>query len=146
MVTGSGGNDWVMDNTRFAWYDCLTRSEHSRYWCGSSGGILWYRVIDPLLATHVSGETPPQGVTLVTGYPNPFNAMAVFSISIPQSSIINLTIYDLVGREVATLVNEWLAPGEHTRQWDAAGMPSGVYFYRLNAGSFVQTKKLVLLR
>ena len=55
-------------------------------------------------------------------------------------------MYDVLGREIATLVNEVKHPGTYTVEWNAQGMPSGVYFYRLRAGSFVQTRKLLLLR
>lgn len=62
------------------------------------------------------------------------------------NSYVSLKIYDLLGREVATLVNEKLPAGTYKKEWNAAGFPSGVYFYRLQAGSFTDTKKLVLLR
>jgi hypothetical protein len=55
-------------------------------------------------------------------------------------------VYDVLGREVATIVSEKLPAGNYSRQWNAAKMPSGIYFYRLQAGSFTETKKLVLLR
>jgi hypothetical protein len=57
-----------------------------------------------------------------------------------------LKVFDLMGRDVATLVNEELAAGNYIRQWDASNKSSGVYFYQLNSGSFVEAKKLVLLR
>jgi hypothetical protein len=57
-----------------------------------------------------------------------------------------LKVYDVLGREVATLVNEWKQPGEYTATWNAEKVPSGVYFYRLAAGKFVETKKLLLIR
>jgi len=102
----------------------------------------------------VSGRDPT--VTryhLFQNYPNPFNPATTFTFSLPaslaggRSSVFAyLAIYDLLGREIATLVNEKLAPGTYTRTWDATGQPSGVYFYRLSTTNFVQTKKLVLLR
>jgi hypothetical protein len=61
-------------------------------------------------------------------------------------SFVSLKIFDLSGREIATIVSEELSAGNYTRQWDAANMPSGVYFYRLKAGSFTETKKLILVR
>jgi len=59
---------------------------------------------------------------------------------------VSLNIYDVLGREVATLVNEELNAGTYTVQWDASGFPSGIYFYRLNAGNFVETKKMLMLK
>ena len=60
--------------------------------------------------------------------------------------MVELKIFDVLGREVATLVNERKAAGSHSVRWDAAGMPSGVYFYRLQAGDFSETRKLMLIR
>jgi hypothetical protein len=113
--------------------------------------------------------TLPQNVTGVTGsqgnivpgifnlgqnYPNPFNPKTVISYQLPVMSKVNLKIYDILGREVETLVNEVKQAGSYSVRWNALGMPSGVYFYRLvattvssgHAGSFVETRKLVLLR
>jgi hypothetical protein len=59
---------------------------------------------------------------------------------------VSLKVFDLLGREVATIVSEELAPGNYTRQWNAGGMSSAVYFYQLKAGTFLETKRLILLR
>jgi hypothetical protein len=88
----------------------------------------------------------PWQVTLHQNYPNPFNPRTRFSFSVPHSSIVTLSVYDVLGREVATLVNEKLATGTYEREWDATGQPSGVYFYRLQSAGFTETKKLVLVR
>jgi hypothetical protein len=88
----------------------------------------------------------PQRYSLEQNYPNPFNSSTVISFSLPLKSSVLLKVFDIMGREVATLVNEELAAGNHYHQWDASNISSGVYFYRLQAGSFTQTKKLVLLR
>jgi hypothetical protein len=95
----------------------------------------------------------PARFALNQNYPNPFNPSTSISFSIPASSAggphsssVTLKVYDLLGREVATLVNEQLVPGDYERTFNAEGLTSGVYFYRLHAGGFVQTKKLLLLR
>jgi hypothetical protein len=79
-------------------------------------------------------------------YPNPFNGISNFEFRILKSSDVSLIIYDLLGRQVASLVDEELSPGNYTRQWDATGQPSGVYFYRLLAGHFSETGKVLLLK
>ncbi len=79
-------------------------------------------------------------------YPNPFNPSTEIRYLVPVRSFLTLKIYDLLGREVATLVNEEKPAGEYTVQWNPQGMPSGVYFYRLVAGSYVGTRKLVIVR
>jgi hypothetical protein len=88
----------------------------------------------------------PTEFRLSQNYPNPFNPMTTFSLGIPSKTLVSLKIYDLLGREIVTLVSEELAAGNYTRQWNAANMTSGIYFYRLQAGSFTETKKLILLK
>jgi hypothetical protein len=79
-------------------------------------------------------------------YPNPFNPATTIAFTLPKASLVTLKIYDVLGKEVVTLVAEKLPVGKHQRVWEAKGLASGVYLYRLQAGEFVQTKKLILLR
>lgn len=95
------------------------------------------------------GETEQTGVLtykLEHNYPNPFNPATTISFSIPTKSFVTITIFDLLGREVSTLLSEELPPGNYARQWSGKGLTSGVYFYQLRAGTFLQTNKLLLLR
>jgi lysophospholipase L1-like esterase len=86
------------------------------------------------------------GYVLGQNYPNPFNPATIISFRFPSHSFVSLKVFDTLGREVSTLLSEQLSAGTYSRQWDATGLASGVYFYRLQAGSFIETKKLVLLR
>lgn len=79
-------------------------------------------------------------------HPNPFNPNTTIKFSIPHSQFVTLKVYDVLGREVATLVNEEKAPGNYEVKFNGSNLPSGVYCYRLQAGSFSQTKKLLLLK
>ncbi len=91
----------------------------------------------------------PEVVNLDQNYPNPFNPSTTIMYSIPDvgsQHAVTLQVFDVLGRLVATLVNERKAPGEHTVRFDAAGLSSGVYFYRLTVGSFVQTRSMLLVR
>lgn len=88
----------------------------------------------------------PKEYALLQNYPNPFNPVTVIRFEVPSSKFVTLKVYDLLGREVATLVNEAKQPGTYDVTFDATNLPSGVYFYRLTAGEFVATRKLVLLR
>lgn len=89
---------------------------------------------------------PPSEFRLDQNYPNPFNPSTSITFSIPVESVVSLEIFDALGRMVKTVVAGKLAPGIYTREWDASAFPSGMYFCRLSAGSFVQTRKLLLLR
>jgi len=99
---------------------------------------------------HISGVRDlagtPSGFRLSDNYPNPFNPETKINFSVPGERFVSLAIYDVLGREVATLVRERKQRGEYSITWNAAGQPSGVYFYRVVAGTFVQTKKMVLMK
>ncbi len=87
----------------------------------------------------------PKEYNLHQNYPNPFNPSTVIVYSIPKSGFVSLKVCDILGRVVATLVDEIKPAGTYRVTWDAGEMPSGVYFYRLVAGNFTETKKLLLL-
>jgi hypothetical protein len=93
-----------------------------------------------------SKNTLPDKFQLSQNYPNPFNPSTTFSFNLPARSFVSLKVFDVIGREVATIANEELQAGNHIHQWDASGLRAGAYFYRLQAGTFVETKKLLLLR
>lgn len=88
----------------------------------------------------------PKQFALLQNYPNPFNPATTISFTLPSRSFVSLKVFDGLGREVATIVSGEMSAGSYSKQWDASGLPSGVYFYRLQAGSFTETKKLILLR
>jgi len=88
----------------------------------------------------------PAAFTLVPNYPNPFNPATTFSFSLPSQSLVSLKVFDALGREVAVVLAEEMPAGSYSRQWNAAGLPSGIYFYRLQTGNFVQTQKMVILK
>ena len=88
----------------------------------------------------------PTAYKLAQNWPNPFNPTTMIRFSLPRPSRVMLKVYNLLGEEVATLVNEKLSARTYEVEWNAAGLPSGVYLYRLQAGEFVETKKLTVLR
>jgi len=88
----------------------------------------------------------PKELSLSQNFPNPFNPSTNISFSIPQKSFVSLKIFDLIGREAAIIFSGELSAGSYSQLWNASNMPSGVYFYRLHAGPFTETKKLILLR
>jgi len=88
----------------------------------------------------------PKVFLLSQNYPNPFNPSTSISFDIPSNSYVSLKVFDFLGREVALLISEKMNAGAYTHQWNASGLASGVYFYRLQAGSFTETKKLMLLK
>jgi hypothetical protein len=91
-------------------------------------------------------EGLPTSFELSQNYPNPFNPATSISFSIPKSAFVTLKIYNAIGQEVANLINEIKDPGNYKLNFDAAKLSSGIYFYRLEAGNFVSTKKMVLMK
>ena len=88
----------------------------------------------------------PAKFNLAQNYPNPFNPSTSIKFELPEASFVNLTIYNVLGAEVATLVNEKFEPGTYTKNFNASKLSSGIYFYRLTAGNLVITKKMSLLK
>lgn len=88
----------------------------------------------------------PQEYALFQNYPNPFNPSTIIRFSIPSEELVTVKIYDLLGKEITTLLNQPLTAGEHTVHFNGWELPSGIYFYRIQAGSFVATKKLLLIK
>ena len=82
--------------------------------------------------------------SLAQNYPNPFNPITTIEFTIPKASLVTLKIYDVQGREITTLVNEYKEAGLYILNWNASGYSSGVYFYRLNAENFTETKRMIL--
>jgi hypothetical protein len=116
---------------------------------GSESDGLWRRPLYEMAITGVGDETEtvPIHYVLRQNYPNPFNPTTTISYTLPSRSQVSLKIYDILGREVSNLVNnEILSQGSYSRQWNATGFSSGVYFYRLQTGKFTETKKLLLLK
>jgi hypothetical protein len=113
-------------------------------------GIFSYRVSGELLSEITSivpgAGASPGGVALEQNYPNPFNPRTFIPYRLASSSSVRLSIVDLLGRELALLVDGPQNPGRHVVPWNAANMPSGVYFCRLRTGGIVRTIKIVLVR
>ncbi len=88
----------------------------------------------------------PQGFKLGQNYPNPFNPVTNIEMDIQRSGSVKLVVYDILGKEVETLVNEHLSAGSYKVDWNASAYPSGVYYYRMQTENFSDTKKLILIK
>lgn len=118
--------------------------------CGISNAYVFLanialREMNQLAVGSLCAATPEQTI-LGDNYPNPFNPSTTIEYSIRQQSHVTVKIFDLLGREVAVLVNEKKDAGTYSVQWNASAMPSGIYFYKLEAGVFSNTKKLIVLK
>ncbi|MBA4312702.1 MAG: hypothetical protein C0417_08735 [Chlorobiaceae bacterium] len=115
-------------------------------WATSDAAKSKWIAIKKLLGVANEEEGIPSKFALNQNYPNPFNPITNLQFSIVNSQLTILKVYDLLGREVATLVNEVKQPGIYTVSWDANNFPSGVYYYRLQSGKSSETKKLILMK
>ncbi len=145
----------------FLFYSDSTTSDTSRTVAGFSEGLQYYWRVQ---AKNVEGSSPwsasnftvdvkdvkegkiPTEYSISQNYPNPFNPTTTISFGLPVKSYVSLKIFDYLGREIAIIVSEEMLAGSYSKQWNASNMSSGIYFYRLQAGTFTETKKLVLLR
>jgi endo-1,4-beta-xylanase len=102
--------------------------------------------ITVLTGVHNQADNSVKSFLLGQNYPNPFNPTTVISYQLPVNSYVTLKVYDLLGREVSTLVNEIKNAGRHEVKFDASKLPSGVYVYTLSTGNYTQTRKLILMK
>ncbi len=113
---------------------------------GSDGLIIKTTNGGELVSINSIHSSIPRNYYLAQNYPNPFNPVTIIRFQIKRLSDVKLIVYDMLGREVATLVNEEMKPGTYEADWDASNFSSGVYFYKIVAGEFVQTNKMVLMK
>ncbi|NNG27115.1 MAG: T9SS type A sorting domain-containing protein, partial [Ignavibacteriaceae bacterium] len=113
---------------------------------GTAEDIVTIKYSQTPTSVHESQTNLPDNYFLYQNYPNPFNPSTKIKYQIPELSFITLKVYDVLGNEIVTLTNEEKLAGSYGIEFNAANLPSGIYFYRLQAGSFVGTKKMVLLR
>jgi hypothetical protein len=104
----------------------------------------WYQ--PGWILTGVSEEPFPNAFWFGHGYPNPFNPTARVQFAVPSPARVRIALYNIAGREVRVLLDKEMEPGYHTTAVDANGLPSGVYFCRMVSGTFVEDRKLVLLK
>jgi hypothetical protein len=122
----------------------------------SDGWTYWRDTVSQVVTGVDDIKQAPLSYDLSQNYPNPFNPSTTINFVIPKSSLVNLSVYDILGRKISTLVNEEKTAGSYKVEFSAKGgsvsdgnaydLPSGVYFYKIQAGSFVQTKKMIYLK
>jgi hypothetical protein len=98
-------------------------------------------------STDITGsENKPGSYHLDQNYPNPFNPSTRISFALPENGYVILKIYNSLGQEITTLINKELTAGMHNIEWNAANLPSGIYYYRIQSGNFTDMKKMLYIR
>ncbi len=144
--TYNSGEDWTLIDT--SGLRTIAFSDINSGWGSPDSGNEVYKYVGVPLAVE-SRSTAPVSYLLAQNYPNPFNPSTVIGYrveGIGDRVWVTLKVYDILGREVATLVNERKAPGNYEVRFDASGLSTGVYLYKLTAGQFVQTRKMVVVK
>ena len=148
FMSANNGTSWTevnygLGNTQVS---SLTVSDTNLF-AGTYSSNVWRSPLSEMI-TSVEGSSIglPIGFAISQNYPNPFNPSTMISYSIPRNSFVHLKVFDILGNDVAELVNEQKPAGSYEVKFDAASLPSGVYFYQLTAGEFIQTKKMILLK
>ena len=150
-IDGNGKMDLVaasMDMTIKA-FDLPATNVNSKVWWGSFGkDLLNTKVADSNSTTYVHNinNTLPVSYQLKQNYPNPFNPSTKISFSIPVNGLVKITVFDILGKEISELVNEQMQAGNYETIFDAKNIASGVYFYKITANSFTDTKKMYLIK
>jgi len=102
--------------------------------------------IEQMCCSKTNNNNIPKEFALKQNYPNPFNPITKISFDLPKDELVTIKIYDILGREIKTLINEFKNAGNYMVTFNASEFASGIYFYRIKAGSFVQTKRMVLIK
>jgi hypothetical protein len=144
LSTDQGGH-WasVSGGIENLYINCLAHSTSDLY-AGVYWGGVWRRPLDEMIPP--VPVTIPASYSLSQNYPNPFNPTTTIRYSLPEAAHVVLTVYDVLGRAMMTVLDATQLAGEKSVELDASSLASGVYFYRMQAGGFVATRKLLLLR
>ena len=170
IISKAGGNHSYFVGTSVGLFSTTNLNGDATVWTKEGADVIGSSVVKMIdsrrsdgkiiIATHgngtysseqVTGISPevanvPQNFELKQNYPNPFNPSTNIDFYLPKSGNVRLTVYDITGKKVKELLNNQMTSGNHTVNFVATGLASGVYIYRIQAGNFAQTKKMVLLR
>jgi Secretion system C-terminal sorting domain len=151
FVSHNNGMNWEPKNGGLAVNSIENITKHVKYiFLATRGGV--YRThLNEILGIEPVSTIIPDRFELFQNYPNPFNPSTTIKFDIPISAVnvsghVKIVMFDAIGREVSTLVDENLRPGSYNVEWNAASFPSGVYFYRLETGDFSAIKKMILVK
>jgi hypothetical protein len=167
LIAGTGNGDiFISSNFGSTWTEkseglpqsndtinCLLDANNYIF-AGTSANSVYRRSKSEIIGIQQISSEIPSSFSLSQNYPNPFNPATKIKFSIPNSTppaplprgTVSLKVYDITGKEVAVLINETLQPGTYEVTFDGSGLTSGVYFYKLYAGDYMETKRMILIK
>ena len=141
------GKNWEDVSTGYNSIDVYSLAVNNKYmFAASYAGGVWRRPLSEILTSVDNSVSLPKHFSLEQNYPNPFNPSTEIVYNIPQPGFVRLSIYNSLGQRVAVLLNKFQQSGKHEINFSGKNLASGVYFYRLQEGRFIQTKKMILLK
>ncbi|MEI7485012.1 MAG: T9SS type A sorting domain-containing protein, partial [Ignavibacteriota bacterium] len=146
-ISTNNGASWSTKNEGLGWVPpVLAYMVSSTYIYAGTGAQVIRRNLSEFIGIRSISTEIPSAYSLSQNYPNPFNPRTVIRFQLSVVGLTALKIYDIMGREIQTLVNEKLQPGTYEATFDGSNLSSGTYFYKLTSGDFSATKKLTLLK
>ncbi|MBK7445275.1 MAG: T9SS type A sorting domain-containing protein [Ignavibacteria bacterium] len=147
FVTTNNGSNWHPLNNGFTnLYITSIISNATYLFAGTRGSGIWKIPLSEILTDIKANTNDPVTFYLFQNYPNPFNPVTQINYELRVTNYVKLRVYDVLGKEVAVLVNEKLSPGNYEFEFNGSGLSSGIYFYKLEAGNFSETRRMILLK
>jgi len=144
-ISSNYGTNWIP--VGLSNWEIISLAINDEYiFAGTMYNSIWKRKLNEIVGINQISKTLPDKYSLSQNYPNPFNPSTIIKFQIKDLRFVTLKVYDINGKEIITLVNEKLNPGEYESSFDGSGFPSGVYFYKLSTGNYSETKKMVLIK
>jgi photosystem II stability/assembly factor-like uncharacterized protein len=148
--TTNNGANWVLQSFASTLYlYSMSFASPLTGWAVGTGGRILKTTTGGITSVQQVSNGVPNKFSLSQNYPNPFNPNTKIKFDIPEQGVqhlVQVKVFDILGREVATLVNEELKPGTYEINFDGSNLSSGIYYYKLNAGDYTQSKKMVLMK
>lgn len=153
LMSSDLGNHWnfiglenmIIEDIAFSSTHIFASTRGNGIFSSSNKGLTWMIIPYPI-TNDVSRDQNLSKMGLSQNYPNPFNSFTTIEFYISKMQLVEINVFDLLGRKVTSVIQEVLSPGKHLRQWNAESLPSGVYYYRLSTVDEVQTKRLILVK
>ena len=146
-LSTNNGTSWILVETGLPNLHVRSLATHgTNLFAGLQTGGVWRRPLSEITSVEAVSTQLPIQFSLSQNFPNPFNPTTTIEFAIPHSGLVTIEVFDGLGQVVARLIHEDLPPGKYRTTWDASASSSGVYFYRLQAGSYSHVKKCVLLK
>lgn len=146
-ASSDNGTTWTLKNENLGSNTINALCIKDNYiFAGTSNNGVYRRLLGDLVSVQPVSNQVPSKYSLSQNYPNPFNPETKIKFDVPASGLTQLIVYDALGREVSTVVNEQLNPGTYVAAFNASYLSSGVYYYKLVSGDFIETRRMILLK